>query len=352
LPVGNEAVHGFSILKRQGGPGARKGRDTTTAELAAAFIRKKRADPFLLVASFRNPHDICQWARGEKLPEGPIGDPPPPEACPPLIPNHLPPENETDTMAFMRRSFQSNSRFPVSGFSPATWRQYRWAYYRMIEKVDTEIATVLTALRETQQEENTVVIVTSDHGDCQGAHRWNQKTVFYDEATRVPFILAQKGVTKAGTSRVLVHTGVDLIPTLCDYTGIPVPAHLPGASLRTIANGGTLEDWRRYLVVSNRMAQGDPVDGVRWIPDGRMVRSDRYKYCLYSHGARRESLVDMVNDPGELVNQAHNPAFKETLVQHRAYLKEHATKTGDHLALALLDPAYQPPAAARRRRAR
>jgi arylsulfatase A-like enzyme len=78
-----------------------------------------------------------------------------------------------------------------------------------------------------------------------------------------------------------------------------------------------------------------------------MVRSNRYKYCVYSHGRQRESLVDMRNDPGELVNQARNPAFKEALAQHRAYLKEHAEKTGDTLALALLDPAYRPPTTTR-----
>ena len=59
-----------------------------------------------------------------------------------------------------------------------------------------------------------------------GAHRWNQKTVFYDEATRVPFILTYKGVEPA-VSDALVNTGVDLIPTLCDYAGIPIPPDSP-----------------------------------------------------------------------------------------------------------------------------
>ena len=166
------------------------------------------------------------------------------------------------------------------------------------------IGQVLQRLRETGQEENTLMVFLADHGDCQGAHRWNQKTVFYDEAARVPLILSWKGVTKPGTSDRLVHTGVDLIPTMCGYAGIPVPAGAP----RRSTSRATAE--REYVVVCNKMVQGAPIDGRTPEPDGRMVRSRRYKYCVYSEGKRRESLVDMEKDPGEMVNLAADPAHK------------------------------------------
>ena len=67
-----------------------------------------------------------------------------------------------------------------------------------------------------------------------------------------------------------------------------------------------------------------------------MVRSDRYKYCLYSEGQRRESLVDMEKDPGEMVNQTDNPDFKDVLNWHRAFLKEHAERHNDRVALEML----------------
>ncbi|MFQ5811186.1 MAG: sulfatase, partial [Armatimonadota bacterium] len=308
------AGHGFRYMK----PGG-KGDDDESAELGAEFIREKRDRPFLLSVSLRNPHDICQWARGQELPVGPIGDPPAPETCPPLKATHLPPENETDIIAFMRKSYHNSKTFPVGDFDDGKWRQYIWAYYRLIEMVDGEIAKVLAALRESGQEEDTLIVFTSDHGDCHGAHRWNQKTVLYDESALVPFILSQKGVTKSGTSDKLVQTGVDLIPTLCQYAGMDVPEGLKGVGLAEIANGGDVADWREYVVVCNKLAQGAPVDGVSREPDGRMVRSDRYKYCLYNDGERRESLVDMVKDPGEMVNQAPNPEFRPILEQHRAY---------------------------------
>ena len=71
-----------------------------------------------------------------------------------------------------------------------------------------------------------------------------------------------------------------------------------------------------------------------------MVRSDRYKYCLYSHGERRESLVDMIDDHGEMTNLVDEKAHAKALAQHRAMLKEHGSTHGDQLALDMLDPSY------------
>jgi len=316
------SAHGFDFVKT-------KGKDDDAVRPAVEFIRKKRSKPFLLVASFMNPHNICQWARGEKLPDGAIGDPPPPSRCPPLKPNHQPPEDETDVISLMRRSYQATRMFPVSGFDEGKWRQYIWAYYRMVEMVDGLIGKVLDAVRGSGQEENTLVVFTSDHGDCHGAHRWNQKTVFYDESSRVPLIVSWKGVTRAGASERLVNTGVDILPTLCDYAGVEPPKGLPGLSLKETANGGEGKDPREYVVVSNEMVQGAPVDGRKPRPAGRMVRSARYKYCVYDMGRRRESLVDMANDPGEMVNLAGREEHRPALEKHRRFLADWCRRTGD-----------------------
>jgi len=100
---------------------------------------------------------------------------------------------------------------------------------------------------------------------------------------------------------------------------------------------GKTPDWKRDFVVSeNHMVQCEPVDGKNYKPQGRMVRSARYKYCIYSEGKDRESLVDMKYDPLEMVNQAKNPLYKKVLEQHRAYLKENAEQTNDAMALKML----------------
>ena len=304
---------------------------------AAEFIRRDRDRPFLAIASFMNPHNICEWSRGQRLPGGPIGDAPAPAKCPPLKPNMAPPTNETDVISHMRRSYQAHRLFPVGKFSDGKWRQYRWAYYRLIEKVDRHVGTVLAALRKTKQDRSTVVVFLSDHGECHGVHRWNQKTVFYDESARVPLIVSQKGKTPKGTCDALVHTGVDLIPTLCDFAGIDAPNGLPGSSLKPHTVGQATGKTRPYVVVSNRMVQCVPVGGVSMTPDGRMVRSRRYKYCLYSLGRRRESLVDMQADPGETANLAAKRECRDVLLKHRGYLRDFARKHKDQVAVAMLN---------------
>lgn len=301
--------------------------DIATALDASEFIRAKHDAPFLLVASFLNPHNICEWARGQQLPLGAIGQPPPVNECPPLRPNHEPQQNEPDIVALMRRSYQMSPMFPVGDFSEKKWREYLWAYYRLIEKADAQIGVVLQALRTAGLEENTLIIFVADHGDCQGAHGWNQKTVFYDEASRVPFIISRKGA-RASTSTRLVNTGIDLIPTLCDYAGIACPPSLPGLSLRTPDI-----DPRQYVVASNKMVQGAPIDGRKLTPSGRMLRSRQYKYCVYSEGERRESLVDMEKDPGEMVNLAGDPQFGDVLKHHRAMLAGWCSQTHDSFSL-------------------
>jgi len=301
--------------------------DKAAAIDAAEFLRDKHEAPFLMVASFLNPHNICEWARGEQLPLGDVGRPPALDQCPPLRANHAPQKNEPDIIALMRRSYQANPMFPVGNFSEKQWREYLWAYYRMIEKVDAQIGIVLGALREAGLEENTLIVFLADHGDCQGAHGWNQKTVFYEEASRVPLILSRKGAGARRSAR-LVNTGIDLLPTLCDYAGIAKPSSLPGLSLKNQE-----VDPRRYVVASNRLVQGAAIDGHIPAPEGRMVRGQRYKYCVYNEGNRRESLVDLEADPGEMVNLAGETRFNEVLREHRAMLTEWCSATRDSFAV-------------------
>jgi arylsulfatase A-like enzyme len=233
----------------------------------------------------------------------------------------------------MRKSYQAHRLFPVGNYTQNDWRRLIWGYYRLIERVDRFIGTVLRALHESGQEQNTVVVFLSDHGDCHGAHRWNQKTVFYDESSRVPFIISWKGKTPKGTSDILLNTGIDVFPTLCDLTGIDIPKGLPGKSLKDPAQGKAPTWSREFIVSQNHMVQCEPVDGKDLKPHGRMVRSNRYKYCVYSEGELRESLIDMQNDPGEMKNLAGIAKHRKRLEQHRQYLTDWCRKYGDNFTV-------------------
>jgi len=318
VPVENPALSGFNFaanIQNNGG-------DARTPAAVAEFLGRRRDGPFLLVASFVNPHNIAEWSRGQRLPDGEIGTPPPPEDCPPPPANLAPTAGESDTMNYVRQSYQSSWVFPVGHFDVAKWRQYRWAYYRLIERSDALIGRVLESLAACGHAGDTVIVFTADHGDCQGAHGWSQKTVFYEESVRVPLIVSAPGVGRAITSDRFVQTGVDLIPTLCDFAGIPKPPALPGLSLRASAEGAAVPDPRRYVIASNHFVEGMPILGIMMKPAGRMLRSERYKYCVYDQGHNRESLFDLDNDPGELTNLAGDPADQAVLDGHRAMLLE------------------------------
>jgi arylsulfatase A-like enzyme len=329
------ATHGFVTTDKQQ-------MDSVTADHAVAYLRQKHDQPFLLVASFLNPHNVCELARGQPLSNGPIGDPPAtPGALPPPPANAAPPRNEPDSMTRIRAGYHASPLFPVGNFSPEVWQALRWGYYRLIEKADAEIGRVLDALDAAGLADNTVVVFTSDHGECAGAHGFNQKTVLYEESARVPLIVCLPGGT-ARTADAFVNTGVDLLPTLLDVANIPRPATLPGASIRPFALGERVAGWPDQVVVENNLTQAGIVDGFVPMTAGRMVRTARYKYCVYQYGEQRESLVDLEKDPGEMTNLARDAAFHDVLLEHRERLRRFGTANADPLVAALLADDVKP----------
>jgi arylsulfatase A-like enzyme len=313
------------------------------ADACAEFLKGRHEKPFLLFASFINPHDICYMAindfsrsRGE-APNGNI-DSKTCEAvldrarkagdisafikasCPPLPANHAVPEAEPEciTQKYLNaRPFRAHIR---KNWTEDQWRLHRWAYCRLTEMVDREIGIVLDALREAKLEDNTLVVFTSDHGDMDSAHKMEHKSVLYEEAVRIPFIMSYKGRVPSGVidDTHLVSNGRDLLPTLCDYAGIETPKGLSGRSLRPLAEGKDVKQWRDFVVTESQ--------------NGRMLRTKRYKYCIYDSGSHREQLIDLENDPGEMKNLAEMEDYKDVLDEHRRILQDWVEKTGDKIA--------------------
>ncbi len=329
--INDKKSHGFEFMAHNKSNGI----DSIIPDDAIQYLRQKHDKPFLMVASFIDPHNICEWARGQRLPDGPIGTPPAADLCPPLLANHAHSQNESDIVSLLRTSAHASPMFPVGNFDDDQWRQYRWAYYRMIEKVDGQIGKILTELRTTSIDKNTVIVFLADHGDSQGAHFLNQKTNFFEEVVNVPFIITLPGMSKPEVSTQLIQTGIDLIPTICDYAGILVPAGFPGLSAKkmTAIAGSPL---RAYVVTAVKPIQGVAVDGVKPDPDGRMVKGKRYKYWIYSQGKQPESLFDTKNDPGEMVNLATDPKYKKVLAEYRKHLENWCTKYKDSFAQYLI----------------
>jgi arylsulfatase A-like enzyme len=312
------------------------------ADACAEFLKGRHEKPFLLFASFINPHDICYMAindfnRTQEEPPVDNTDSKVCEAmldkarktgdisafiednCSPLPANHAVPEDEAECIMakyINPRPFQAYTR---EKWTEDQWRLHRWAYCRLTEMVDKEIGTVLDALKEAGLEDNTLIVFTSDHGDMDSAHKLEHKQVLYEESVRVPFIMSYAGRIPAGVidDEHLVSNGLDLLPTLCDYAGIKTPEGLPGRSLRPLAEAKAVE-WRHFVVAESHYS--------------RMLRTKRFKYCVYDSGSNREQLVDIENDPGEMKNLAGIEKYKDVLEEHRRLLRGWIDKIDDKIA--------------------
>lgn len=285
------------------------------------FLKQKHDEPFLLVASFDNPHNICEWARDQVLPWGPV-EYTRTEDCPDLPANfHIPPY---EPQAIRYEMSKSPRAFSTPEYSDEDWwRRYRNAYFRLVEKVDAQVGKVLQALYDSGLEDNTLIMFTSDHGDGMGAHKWKQKWIMYEEAVHIPLIISFRGRIREGyvDEHHLISNGLDIIPTLCDYAGIDKCKMHKGMSVRRLAETGKDENWREHLISVTSFNDRKT--------DGRMVRSDRYKYIVYNWGRYREQLFDLKKDPGEMVNLAVNTKNKDVLSEHRRLLMEWCNETGD-----------------------
>lgn len=328
-------AHGFASLKTGN-------IDATSADYATKFLAQKHEKPFLLVVSFLNPHNVCELARGQELNNGPIGAPPPVDQRPPAPANLAPPKNEPDSMTRIRAGYHANPQFPVGNFSPEMWQALRWGYYRLIEKVDAEIGRVLAAVKAAGLEENTLIVFTADHGECAGAHGLNQKTVLYEESARVPLIVSLPGQKTGRTSEVFANTGLDILPTMFEVSGVARNPKLSGLSLRAPAAGEVVKVWRDQIVVENNMSQGGLVNGSVPITEGRMLRTERFKYCVYAYGQQRESLIDLQADPGEMVDLATDPAYRPVLLEHRDRLRRFGVEHRDPLVAVMLADDVKP----------
>ena len=294
------------------------------------FMTKKRERPFFAVASFINPHDICfaynAKQRGRKGGKGKAlvddlyrqAEALSIDQLPPLPDNSAIPMLEPEVIGLkLKENAITPTKLIRNDYKDRDWRNYRWIYCRLTERVDTQIGQLLDALKKNGLEENTVVIFTSDHGDMDGSHRLASKNVFYENSTGVPFIMQYKGGIPAGivNDKSLICNGLDVLPTICDYAEVNVPDYLLGRSIRQVAEGGLDNPRRPFIVAENNT--------------GRMIRSERYKYCVYTEGMNRESVVDLKKDPGEMRNLASKPEYHEILNQHRTYLHQWIEESND-----------------------
>lgn len=200
----------------------------------------------------------------------------------------------------------------VRDYWPARWsdaqlRGLRRAYYALCTHIDHQIRILIGTLREEDLLNNTVILLTADHGDMLGDHGLWAKRLFYEGSARVPMILVgtKPGPIPSGVVDERLVGLQDVMPTLLDIAGLPIPASVEGLSM--------LGDTRRGVLFGEC---GEGRNATRMVHDGR------HKLIWYP-GGQTVQLFDLQTDPKECHDLSQTPAARDTRLRLEAALIAH-----------------------------
>jgi arylsulfatase A-like enzyme len=254
---GNRKIPGFETIP-VGVMGTGDFNDFQVSGALRGYIRNHGYEkPFLAVAGLMNPHDICYWTPGlwgrRLVPDQDLFDLG--DKLPPLPPNFQFGFEDPEPQ------MQNNNRTEIE------WKNYMYDYLRMVEKLDQDIGRLLEAVDG--RKDRTLVVFTSDHGEGAGRHRRVQKWHPFEQSVKVPLIYYMPGAIRENVSDTEhIVSQLSLMPTICDFAGIPVPPDCHAESLKP-------------LLVSDHssMVLDTAIIEFRYI--ARIVRKGDYKYVKY-----------------------------------------------------------------------
>jgi len=288
-------------------PAAERGMGTVTRN-AARFLEDvlPGAEPWCCFVSVTEPHDPYVTSG---------------EAYAQYDPDALPiPPNWGDDLAGRPGLYRKCAR----AFADLTEREKREAaacYFASITEIDEQFGRLLALVEEAGQTENTVVVLTSDHGEFLGAHGLYTKNVSaFEEAYNIPMLLAGPGLAAGAVSeaRVGLH---DLCPTLLELAGaepIDVPDSRSFASALRDPAGRSGEFTLGYAEYF----------GTRYCLTQRVIWDGPWK--LVWNGFDFDELYHLEEDPYELRNRIDDPACRGRVRELMAHAWRMVEATGDH----------------------
>ena len=194
---------------------------------------------------------------------------------------------------------------------------YVQAYHACVSFIDAQIGRIFSALKQSGQWDNTIIVLTSDHGYLLGEKFMWGKVMLFEQCDRVPLIIRVPEYVgsvspRPGTSSDGLVELIDLFPTLAELCDITLPPDVQGQSLvPMLADPEAKGKEVAYTVVTRG----------RYL--GKAIRTQRYRYTEWPTG---EELYDLVTDPREEANLASSPNHAATLQRMRKRLKEIETQ--------------------------
>ncbi len=299
------------------------------SERAAEFIRRERDRPFLVYLSHKAVHpNIFQNADGsiEAIPAD--GGFTPPERHKDLYAGEtIPRRPNTATYGEGKRALlRPIDGLPDLGPETGTPDDVILNRLRMLTAADEGFARILQALEETGRLDDTLIVVTSDHGYFYGEHGLNkERRLAYEEIARTPLAVRWPSHIAAGSSSDSFVLSIDLAPTMLTYAGVDVPEAMQGRSLQPILSGETPADWRRSVLIEYFSDTVWP----RLVKMGyEAVRTDRWKYIRYVDLDGMDELYDLAADPYEMRNLIDDEAAQAIRTELEADLDRLLQQTG------------------------
>jgi len=296
---------------------------TWCAEVAADFIRRRSSsgEPWLFSLNCFDPHHAF--------------DPPPShleryvEALDEVpLPNYVPGEldSKPEPHATIHRGAYGNPlSFPYDKMSERDHRAVRAAYWAMVDLIDEGVGSVLAALDETGQREDTIVVFTSDHGELLGDHGMYLKgSFFYDPCVRVPLIVSWAGSVSEGLRAAGLVELTDLAPTLLGAAGLEIPERMQGRSLWPVLRGEADPSRIRDDVYCEHYGGAEPGEA----RGATMLRTELWK-LVARHGTGTGELYDLDSDPGETRNLWDEPGARDAKLEMYGRLADAMARTVD-----------------------
>jgi arylsulfatase A-like enzyme len=181
-------------------------------------------------------------------------------------------------------------------------------YFGMVKRLDEALGRMLDALKSLGILDNTIVLFTSDHGNHFKTRNWEYKRSGHESSIRIPAALTGPGFMGGGQVQQMV-SHIDILPTLLNAAGLPIPAGGPGRAVTPLKRE-LMEDWPEEVLVQVSESQV-----------GRALRTKRFKYIVTAPDLdgfevpdathyREEMLYDLLADPHELTNLAGIESYR------------------------------------------
>jgi len=284
-------------------------------DMAVDFLRRRPINrPFCLSLSFWAPHaednttqqyfwpESCSdLYRDVTIPPAPLSDP--------VFHDALP--------LFLRESL-NRVRWHWRFDTPEKYQAMVKGYYRMISGVDRVLGRLLEELAQLGLDRNTVIVFTSDNGYFLGERGFAGKWLMHEPSIRVPLIVRDPRLPRGlrGSIRREPVLNIDVAPTLLELAGVPIPVHMQGRSFVSSLRGESVSGERDVFC---EHLWNNPQ-----IPQSECLRSDGWKYIRYLKHPEYEELYDLVNDPHESRNRAHDAEYSPRLQMFRRRCQEKA----------------------------